>query len=365
MIPTQSLLNSVAYPTAGQNVRRKFTPLYDLITIAAGTTNYNPFQVRTNIFANNQIFPLRNQIFALTNISLYLQTAITTTALYAALLTLLQQSYLKIDVDQRTMLKIPLLEILSYNVIPQFGTTTVAPGVTQFVKRSKNLILPIVINSMADVKVTVYTASAAATAFDTGLMNITFNGVMLDKIDPVAVNLVQGNQFNELAWTLFESLPVSVVTQNIFNFFANRNQADNLFSGSLPLSDTERFEIQAIEVFMGGNAGATDTINLVRNNRINNNLVINVEQVEFYNSNLENSLSLAGAQDASFKDTGGTITNSLSQFDVEYGNKILEIPLLIPAVGNVQVQLTQPGSSLNSGQYITTLLKGKKVRQVI
>ena len=119
---TQELLNQVAYPVAGQNLRRKATPLYDIITLATGTTEYFPFTSAGNVFTINQVFPLAgSQIFALTNIELYLQEPVISATLYAALLLALQRSYLQIEIDSRVMLKVPLIEVLSYNTINQQG----------------------------------------------------------------------------------------------------------------------------------------------------------------------------------------------------------------------------------------------------
>jgi len=365
---TQELLNQVAYPVPGQNLRRKATPLYDIITLATGTTEYFPFTSAGNVFTINQVFPLAgSQIFALTNIELYLQEPVISATLYAALLLALQRSYLQIEIDSRVMLKVPLIEVLSYNTINQQGAGTVAPLKTNFVKRSKDLIIPIVINSNSNVKVKVVVNSGVASGFNGKKLNITLNGIMLDKLDSLTMNLVAGNQFSEIAWTLYETLKVDSTSQKTFNFFSTPNTSPDLFSGVLPLSSTERLEVQAMELFVGGNAGGTDTPSLVRTNRINNNLRIEIEQVDYYNANLNETLSLAGAQATTYLDNEGTtpVATNITIIDVQYSQKVLKIPLIIPAVGNVKVKLEQPGSSLNSNQYFTLMLKGKKTRQVI
>lgn len=368
MLSTQELLNRVAYPSPGQNVRRKFTQLYDQITVATGTLTYNPFTSAGTVFVNNQVFPLSgNQVFAITDISLYLEQAITTTTQYGNLLELLQQSYLEINVDSRQMLKIPLIECLSYYIIPQIGNgAAIANLQSKLIKRAKRLIIPIVLNSSSNVQVNVVLSTNSASGFNTNLIDVAFNGIMLDKLDTLYLNFLQGRQFSELAWTLYETQQITTTGQNTFNFFVTPTRANNLFNGLLPLSSTERLEIQAMEVFIGGNAGTTDILNLVRNNRINNQLVINVENVKFYESDLADMLSLAAANARTFNDSAATpVATNLTDVDVEYQQKVLEIPLIIPAIGNVQVQLQQPASSLNSNQYITMMLKGKKVRQVI
>ena len=161
MIGTQELLNRVAFPTATQNIRRKFTQIFDKITVASGTTEYYPFKTASNVFTNNKTFPLSgSQIFAITNIGMFIEQAITSAALYAGLLTLLQQSYLEVNVDSRTMLKIPLLEVMSYNTISQQGAGTVAPLQTIYHTRNKELILPIVINSNSNVSFKVVLTSS-------------------------------------------------------------------------------------------------------------------------------------------------------------------------------------------------------------
>jgi len=368
MFTTQELLNRVAYPSVGQNLRRKSGKLHDQIKVATGKTTYNPFTSTGTIFTNNQVFPLSgNQIFAITKLSLYLQTKISSGALYASLLELLQQSYLEINVDNRQMIKIPLIECLSYYYIDQIGTDPQQQNLRPvYLKRVKNLIIPIVLNSQSNVQVNVVLTTTAAADFNNGLIDIMFDGIAFDKLDTLFLNFVQGKQFSELASTLWETQAVSTTGQNTFNFFVTPTTLNNRFSGTLPLSTSERFEIQAIEIFIGGNVGTTDVLNLVRNNRINNQLVINVENVKYFESNISDMLSIAAAQSVVFNDNAATpVSTSLISIEIEHQNKILEIPLIIPAVGNVQVQLTQPAASLNSAQFITLMLKGKKTRQVI
>jgi len=362
---TIQLLNAVGYPTPGDNVRRHSEPLFDTVTVAAGTTEYYPFSGALSQFVNNKKLPLAgSEIFAVTGINLFLQTLISTTALYANLLEYLQQSKIQINIDGRTMADYPLLECTSFYIASTLGATPVSYK-NNYIKRSKSLVEPIIINSQANVEIKIITTANVATGFDTNKINVQLDGIKLDKLDTLSLNLVDGKQFSQIAWTIWETQQISTTNANTFNFFATQTRAKNLFSEDVfPLSNTQRFEVQAIELFLGGNAGTTDTVPAVRNNRNNNLLKIKVETTDFYNSNVADMLSLAGAKATTFDDAGAVAT-ALVTTEVEYRNKVLQIPLILPATGNVTITVDQPGNSLNSNQYMTLLLKGKKTRQVI
>lgn len=370
---TQALLNKVAYPMLGQNVRRKFTPLYSTVDIATATTEYYPYTNISSVFTDNEKFPLSGQqIFAITNIGAVLSSVIDSQTNYEALLLLFQQSYLQIDVDSRTMLKIPMIEIMSYSIQDVLGDAGTAQtgAKTFFTNRSKQLIFPIVLNSQSNVNVKFVTNSTFTTAFNGETIRFTLNGVMLDKLDTISVNfLLNSNggikRFSQLAWTLWESKQITTVNQNTFTFFDGNTTNPALVNGVLPLSNTELFEIQALEIFFGGNYGTTDTPVAVRDNRNQNILRIEVENALFYQAPIQDFLSQASASVSNFQDAAGTSNIPLINVDVNYRQKVLEIPLILPATGNIKVTLEQPGSSLNSNQYATLMLKGKKTRQVI
>ena len=364
---TTQLLNLAAFPSKNSNVRRKKSSLFDTITLATGTTLYRPFTTSPgNIFLRNQPFPLSGQqIFWMTSLSMYLQTAVNSVALYTGLIAALQHSNIEVVIDSKQYFKIPLLECLSFNLVNYIGTSTPQNLKVNPVTRNKNFIIPILFNASSNVVVNLNIDAAFASAFNASNLSISFNGILTDKLDSeLNYNPQQGKDLQDIAFTCYDTQQVTSANQTIFNFFAQAETNPNDFSRIFPLSATERFEIQSLEAFVPGNSGATDLFSSVLNQRSTNYLTIKVDDVTYYESQLKDFLStITNSGVVTFGDATPTLTN-LMVTDLIYQRSTLEIPVIIPAQGKVSVQLQQPGSSLNVNQYITLMLKGLIKRQV-
>ncbi len=361
-----SLINKVAFPTSGSNLRRKISSLYDTITLATGTTLYRPFTTAPgNIFLRNTQFPLSGQqVFWIKSISLFLNQAITTAAQYAGLLLGLQNSNLEIYVDSKQYWKIPLVECLSFNTAALIGDTSSAPLRFNPVTRNKNLVVPLLINAASNVVVNLNVDSGFASAFNTNNLRISFNGFLGDVLDSsFSYNPQSGNELQDIAFTCYDTQQITTANAATFNFFAQAETNINDYSKVLPLSPTERFEIQNMEVVIGGNSGTTDTFDAVMNQRSTNVLTITVDDVQLHQSQLKDYLSILTQLSTTFNDAGPVLTN-LVDTNLIYQSKTLETPVIIPAQGKVQVTVQQPGSSLNQNQFMTLMLKGLIKRQV-
>ncbi len=367
---TTQLLNIAAFPSANSNVRRKISSIFDTVAITSGTTFYNPFQTAPgNIFLRNQKFPLSGQqLFWVTSVSMFLAQAINTPALYAALLPGLQSSNIELLIDSKQYFKMPLIECLSFNIQNQVGVT----GSTQVYKvnpvtRNKNLIIPVFINAASNVVVNLNLDSAFATAFNSNNLLISLNGILTDALDAsLNYNPVQGNNLQDIAYTMYDTQQITTANANTFNFFSTPETNPNNYNKILPLSSTERFELQALEVFIGGNAGTTDNFNDVFNQRSTNFLNISVDDVVYHQSQLKDYLSImTNNNNGKFGDDASpAVTTEINATQLIYQNKTLEIPVILPAQGKVSVTIQQPGSSLNQNEYITLMLKGLIKRQV-
>lgn len=366
---TPTLLNLAAFPQKDSNVRRKISYIYDTVALATGQTLYRPFTTAPgNIFQRNQSFPLSGQqIFWITSLSCYLGKAITTPALYSALLPGLQSSNVEVYVDSKQYFKIPLIECLSFNIVNQIGNTTTQNLKVNPVTRNKNFVIPILINSASNVVVNLNLDATfvGATGFDASNFQIKFAGILTDKLDAgLSYNPQANNNFQDIAFTMYDTQAISSGNQTTFNFFSVPETNENNYSRILPLSATERFEIQNIEVFVGGTPGATDNFADVLNQRSTNYFSIKVDDVTYHESPIKDYLSLiTNNNNQAFNDATPTNTN-INITDLLYQSMTLAIPVIIPAQGKVNVTIQQPASSLNVGQNITCMLKGLIKRQL-
>ena len=120
------VLNRLAYPKAGDNARRKPTDLYDEVTLATGSTQYVFFnQTLGNLFARNKKFPISgSEIFFAFGLKFFLKTNINTVALYNSLQNLILHSCIRIIVNDRLQMQLPLLEVLNFNYANSVGNDT-------------------------------------------------------------------------------------------------------------------------------------------------------------------------------------------------------------------------------------------------
>jgi hypothetical protein len=369
MQDTRSFLNSITQPTTGTTLRRKSYPIYDQIVLATGTTLYQPFKaVNANgIGWQNIVLPLSGtQIFAITSIGLLLEGCINTGTLFQSLLVLLQQSYLEIDISDRQILKIPLLQCTSFQIADSIGVSpAVTTGMNSFVGRKYKLTLPIIINSTTNIVVNVVIPSASATSFNTYNLNVKLEGVMSDVLDPAFnFNPVVGNQFQELDYTFWQTVLIASANAGTYNLFTG-NLANNLYSQLLPLPQNARFEIQNLEIFFGGTNNVNNQPYLIQADRAHNNLLIKVDDTVYFNDSIFEFASIGAGIDQTFDDNASpTVSTNTSTITWQHFNKTLELPITLPATGNTVIQLSQPGSSLLVNQYFTAMFRGRYLRQI-
>lgn len=360
----REVLNAAAYPATIDNVRRKAQPLYDTLSIAAGQTEYYFFVTPPgNIFLRNKALPLSGaEVFFVEGISLFLQTAITTTALTRALCDFMQGSYLLININGRDQCKLPLLDVLRYQTTLNADAT---PEIlrSNYQKAFRPLPYPILINSNATVIVKLVTSTALATSFDTSVLRLALHGIQLDKLEDFYYDDLKNNQFQKVSATYYNTLPITTGNEQTYSFFSTPNQNVLNFSKSFPLSDIVRFDTQELEVFIG-QPDVPIVPSTIYNNRLQDNLVIKVNDVEFYNSNLQDKLSVVAAF-AGNMTTAAADTIAYAQVMDMREAHIFKVPLVIPGQSTVSVTLTQPAGSLGITGNITVALRGIETRRVV
>lgn len=360
---TRDVLNAHLYPTVQQDIRRKSYPYYDTLAIATGTLEYFFFTTALgNQFLRNKRLPLAgSEVFFIEEISAYIQVKISTEALANALNELLQQSFLQISVDNRIVCKLPGLDFIQYVYSDTFSDQVVVSAVQpreQLTKRK--LPLPIIMNSTSAFEFKFVTTAAAATAFNGLNLRLALHGLQLDKLDSFYWDNLKANQFQQVPVTYYQTTVIPNNTEQTFQLFANAALAQTLFSQTFPLSDIQTFACQNIEVFVNQPDTEIEP-STIYFSRLTNILKITVDDVDYYDSNLQDMLSM-------FAGFAVALTTTPDLDVVNFMNvrqsKTLEVPLNIPANSKVSVSLTQPAASLGITGEITVALRGVETRRV-
>lgn len=359
----KDLLNKTLYPSGLQNARRKEYNYYDTLAITTGILSYFFFQTALgNIFARNKRLPLSgSEIFLVDGIAAYIETPITTPALLNSLNELLQQSYLQISVDGRVQAKLPGMDFIQYMLV--FNEDATPERLLPIVEtKTRNLPIPIFMNSTSSFEFQFVTTAAAATAFNGINMRLVLNGVQIDKLDSYYYDAVKNNKFQQISTTYYNTVAIPNGNEQTFQLFADANQANNLYSKVFPLSDITTMQIQNIEVLFNQPDVPIDPITIY-NSRLNNILVITVDDVDIYRSNLVDTLSVVAGFAGNITDSAAA-TTAYNMFMNVRQSKTLRIPVEIPANSNVSMQLIQPGSSLGITGEFTVALRGVETRKL-
>lgn len=367
---TKDVLNAHLYPVYGQNARRKDIPYYDTLTIAAGQMEYFFFQTPIgNQFLRNTQLPLSGQeVFFLEAFSAYFNVQKDTLAEINALNEVLQQSYLEISVDNRVIGKYPGLDFINYLI-----ADTVADQVVVTINFPKlvgnrngdgflgrELPLPIILNSTSAFSFRWVCTAASATAFDTLNMTLVLHGLQIDKLDSFYWDNLKGNQFQQVPVTYYNTVAITGAAANTYQLFANPAALPTLFSKTFPLSDITTFSCQNIEVFVNQPDVPVDPVTIL-NSRLFNTFNVVVDDVERYNANLMNMLSLIAGFGATLTTTPDTDYVTILHLRQ---SKTLRVPLEIPANSNVAVTLNQPAASVGITGEITVVMRGVETRRV-
>ena len=360
---TKQILNAMAYPASGQNVRTKDFILYSVQSIASGQNNYPFFQDNlTNIFQRNIKLPQSNSnIFFIEGISMHVPTSINTEALTTSLSNILQQSYLEISINSRVILNIPGLDFIQYLLTINADAT---PEIlfSRFNRNIRKLPYPIMVNGNANISVTWYCNTTGSTDFDGIDFRLNLHVKMFDKLQDFNYDELQNNQFQKINVSLFDTQQVTTANATTYDLFADNTKVKTLINKVFPLSDIETVSIQNIEVFIGQPTTGV-TIATVFNDRIQNQLVFNLDDVNYYQSDLQNKLSVLTGIEGDLTTAGADTIAYASIQDIRQ-SQLLKIPLNIPSNSKVVMQLLQPASSEAVGSYITTVLRGISTRRV-
>lgn len=326
-------LNANAYPVTGQNARCKFLNKGSDVTVAAATLEYNFFAAPlANPIASNFQIPFSgDNVFFVKKLAMYSDVLDTTVTgvIYAALM----QSFLEIWINDRQQFKISLIKLLNFG----WQNIGIAPApLAQFYqgfeKREKVFVNPIIINSTANMRFRLHLNAAAATALDTKHLKLVMWGFQFDKLQQFEYNELQDNQFQRLDFDMYDIVP-NVVAVNTYQFFANGNKSEELFSKILPLSESETFQVESMRVVFTDHNTVAPEQSLWFTRR-ENLLTVTLNDVLYWNSYISKSLCYYGDY------LTALVNNRLSLWQ----NDVLETPILIPAKSNNQVTLLQPAS---------------------
>ena len=357
---TRDILNAHLYPVAGQDIRRKDYEYYDALAITTGTLEYFFFTTGLgNQFLRNKELPLAgSEIFFVDQISAYLQVNIQAVALIDDLNELLQQAFIQISVDNRVQSKFPLLDILQY----EWNDTAIATGTVEFQnfhKVVRNLPIPIMMNSTSAFEFKVVCNAAVATAFNGINLRLALHGLQLDKLDSFYWDNLKNNQFQQVPVTYYETRAISGAAADTFELFATV-VGPLLQSQTFPLSDIQTFSLQNLEVYFNQPNTPIDPTTIL-NSRMFNVLRISIDDVLYYESNMQNMLSM-------FAGIAGTLTTTPDTATVTALNikqsHTLRVPIEFPANGKVRITLEQPASSLGITGEFTVCMRGVETRRV-
>jgi hypothetical protein len=357
---------------SGFNIRGKYTPYYDTLTLASGTLNYSAFQTAvTDGLDRNKKFPLSgSEIFYIMALSVELPNVlINTTTLYEGLISLMQGAYLQIKVNAKERARIPLFECLSFIGSSTIGTSGQFINVDiEKVMRARKLVQPILINKSTSISVNIVMETTAATNFNTKLLKVTFYGKQSDVLNPAYnYNPVQGNNFEALDYCLFSTVSISTANQFEFSLLNDDTLADTRKSSVLlPLPDNNQFQAQRMWIlFTGKDSDTTESLDLIYANRSRNYLKIISNSVTYLESSLSEMINIVTAYPNTFNDNAGTpVATNAVLLQTLFQYKLLETPIVFPPTGNVKVSLLQPGSSLNNGRLLTIGIDGRLIRPI-
>lgn len=358
-------LNRLAYPQAGDNARRKVTQYEDEITITAGQNRYKFFDTALgNIFARNKRLPISgNEIFYIREISLNLQTIINTAALFTSVQQLLVSGAIQIVVNGREQIKLPLIKVLNFPYANSIGNDSEQVDSRLF-KSSYAFFFPILINSSSDVQVNLLINSTAATDFDTITLRCTLHGVQFDKLDAFTVDFLGSNEFQNIDYVFYDTNSITTANESSYELFVQTSgKAETDQSKYFPLSDIERAQLNKVEIYFYGDDAVTDLYNLIYNSRGRNVLDVSVNDVQLFNGNIFPFLSVGAVFGSTFSDVTPTLTNFVNMA-FNRNQKILDVPIIIPAKATQSITLTQPGSSLSVENKFIVLFDGFIKRRV-
>ncbi len=358
-----SAIQNVGYPV---NANVRITPLtfFDEQTLSA-TVGENRFFTSDTLstFTRNKKFPLSgNEIAFIDTVAVRLMGT-AALSLTAANMGLFTKTALQVLVDGRERLKIPLVECLQVFVGNQIGTTTTLT-LGDLVTRSKKLRLPIIINSQSNVEVKIIT-DADYNAL--GVVRVELSGLMYSKLSAFDINFAANRSVERLSYSMFDTVAVPTAASTL-NLFTSADKTQSLFSKIFPLSNSETFDIENVEVVFPVSIGtAATTFQAIQALAKECMLKLNINGVDF--------LELAGKDLVSvifqntvagtIKHSDGTITTNIIGNQISYAGITLPVAVTVPAKAQVKVTLDVNAiTNISTSAYINVLLKGTLQRLV-
>ncbi|MEW6508385.1 MAG: hypothetical protein AB1432_11625 [Bacteroidota bacterium] len=356
------VIQSVGYPV-NSNVRITPVCFFDEQTLSSIVGENRFFTNDTlSTYTRNKKFPLANDILFIDTIAVR-SMGTAAISLSATNMGLFTKTAIQILVDGRERLKIPLLECFSCTIATVLGTTT-TQTISKLVERSKKLRLPIIVNSQSNVEVKIITDADYSSL---GSIRVELSGLLYTKLQPFSFNPSAGKPFERLSYTIFDTSAV-VASVGQKNYFNSSDKAQNLYSKIFPLSASETFEIENIEVAVPLNIGTAATVfeaieALARETVLKIN-VNGVEMLDFAGKDLVTVL-FQNAVAGTFKHSDGTITTNFVNNQIHYGGFTLPVPITIPAKAQVKVTVdTNAVTNASTTPHYNVMLKGTLQRLV-
>ena len=344
-------LNANAYPGAGRNARVKYLPKESEVAIVAGTEDYLFFNAAlTNPLVSNLRLPISgSEIYYVDRIRLLCNIPDTITAtIFAELM----QSYLEVTVNDRIQYKTSVASILNFGW-QALGVTAAqvdSSGLRKVFKQFNNSIL---INSSSNVQFRLHLNAAAATALDDLDMTLELNVLQFDKLQTGEFDPLGVNRFQKIDFDFYEIQAVTVGAAATYNFFQNTGQSTELYSKLLPMSESEAFQVQSIQLlFSDQNTVAPDYS--LWYPRMKNRLTIEVDQVKYYDGMIGDALSFYGKYVTAAEDNGLILMQE----------SILKTPIIFPAKGNISVTMQQGAEATPAAGFVMCRLQGEMNRIV-
>lgn len=340
------ILSLFGYPKIGDNARLKPDVIYDKVVITAGQTEYPLFvsDQLSNYWRKRKLPLASSEVFFINGIKatgdFFLNPA------DKPLNELLFESYLEIKVDDRIQLKVPMLEIYNFGIIQS--------SLSQyFVHRNKTLQYPVVVNSNSNVSINFVTTTNLANNVPlNAILRFEFSGYKADKLTSFEWDNLKSFSLQKLNYSLYDVLDINLL-ETTYDLFSNANKPKTEYVRTLPLSDKENFQIEAIETYHKGKAGS----NIIEVNYELSQLYlsINVDDVQLYSGGdfLQHSFMTSEEGD------------NETVYDVIQRNKVLETPIIIPANSKTSIKLQQPAlNHIASESKFIVVFKGTLIRRV-
>lgn len=352
-------LKSFGLPDNSVNARAKHYQMYDTITFATGTTQYNLF-VNSTLTASqrNRLLPIsNNEVVELVAVKGFLNTTLDFATLGNA--DIFSRSYLSVSVDDREKLKIPFLEFVNFGYSDyRYNATSTSAQSFDVRNRKRKLQFPIVLNSSSNVVIKIETTSTTAINYNGIELDLEFEAIKYDKLSKYQIDLRKGSNFERLSYSFYDTQQLSLGSATNYELFSTRNKNITDFSKTFPLGDKEVFSIENIELFTAIKLpGLTEYHNFIKG--LNRSVIkIFVDDIEFFNYRALDMITLIGQSGS-----GGIELVTILK---DNGGLTLQTPLTIPANSRVKATFESQALTVTGGvtTYFTVDLKGTLQRTV-